>query len=775
MFIRSLQYRIAALFVGLLVLVMALILVLVSRSNERTIAAEMEQGLSTGAHVFTRLVEQNRRQLEITAAVLSADFGFREAVATQDRPTIRSVLSNHGLRIGAQVMMVIDAGGQLIASVQPSGSAPDASPFPDMLAIAGAQGKSSDFKQLKDGRLYQIVLVPVLAPKFIAWVAMGFLVDDKWARDLSAITGLSISVIQRDHDSVTLLASSLDGPQRKAVPTGLLPLLRENTSEILSLDGEHYQIRQIPLGHEASVILQRSLEKAEAPFRAMQTTLWTIVLGGIAMFVVGSIIFARRIARPVNHLAEVARRIQDGDYTQPIPRLPPDEIGQLALSFEHMREGIAAREDKILKLAYGDALTGLPNRIFFLEAFERHPKNKPATIAIFNLERFGMINNALGHPIGDRLLHEVGVRLAQFNPGGALAARLWVDEFAFLLEGADEAVVKSFAEALLDTMRAPILLEGQRLDVDGSLGIALYPKDGRDITTLMRRAELAMYSAKRRHAGFAFAADIDSDPPHEQLSLIGEMREALTRQEFVVYYQPKLNLATGKIVGAEALLRWQHPDRGMLSPQNFIPFAEKTGFIREITPWLVESVATQAGHWRSDGLQLELSINISALDLLNPDLVGQMRRLVGLHEIPAGELYLEITESALMAEPELALAHLAELAALGFKLSIDDYGSGQASLAYLKTLPVHELKIDQTFIRSVVNSTKDSAIVRSTIVLCHELGLSVVAEGAETMDILDWLRKSDCDLVQGYAIARPMPAGEIPAWIEAFERKGITG
>lgn len=776
MVFRSLQHRITALFVGLLVVVMTLILMLVARSNERIVAAEMGRELTAGGRIFSQLVVENQHQLEIAASLLAADFGFREAIATQDRPTIRSVLQNHGQRIGAKAMMVISPEGQIIAETQRSKAVARPFPFRDMLAAAESSGKSADFKVMSDGYVYQIVLVPILAPKLIAWVAMGFPVDDAWVRGLSEMTGLVVSVVRSNGTETLLVASSLDGARRAALPMGIGPMRQTDKvlQQTLILDGERYQTLALPLGNTASTVLQRSLDQAYAPFRSMQIALYVITLGGIAVFILGSILFARRIVAPVNQLANEARRIEAGDYNQPVPDMPPDEIGQLAASFERMREGIASRENKILKLAYEDTLTGLPNRTYFLEAFERLSKNTPAAIAVLDLDRFAVINNALGHPVGDRILTEVGARLARLNGGPTLVVRLWGDEFAFLLEGTDQTAAEKFAELLLDILRTPIPLDGQQLDVGGSIGIALYPQDGGDATTLLRRAELAMYAAKRKHSGFAFSANVNGDPPHEQLSLLGEMRDALARQEFVIYYQPKLNLARNKITGAEALLRWQHPVRGMVQPMRFIPFAEQTGFIREITPWLLQQVAAQTVQWRREGLFITPSINLSAQDLLNPNLVGQMRHLIEHHELPPDQICLEITESALMEDPEQALANLSELAALGLKLSIDDYGAGQASLAYLKTLPVHELKIDQMFIRHVTESTRDAAIVHSTILLSHALGLSVVAEGAETPADIAWLRNNGCDIVQGYGVARPMPADQLPAWIAAYGRPSLV-
>ncbi|MBI2750380.1 MAG: EAL domain-containing protein [Burkholderiales bacterium] len=769
MILRTLQRRIVAVFVGLLVVVMALIVGLVTQRNQRIVADETARELEAGTHVFQRLIEQNQRQLETSATVLSGDFAFRAAIATQDRATVHSVIRNHGLRIGAQAMMVIHPEGTLIADTQQPARQDQAFPFADLLASAQSAGKSSGFRQMRDGKLYQIVLVPILAPRLIAWVAMGFEVDDRWAHDLSDATGLTVSVVHQEADGVVgLLASSLDAQQRPVLEQALRDVARGTPTQVLTLGAEHYQARQLALGGDVAVVLLRSLEQAQAPFQSLQRVLLLVVLGGVVLFVLGSVLLARGIGRPVNALAASARRIEAGDYSQPVPSLPLDEIGQLALSFDHMRERIASREEKITRLAYEDSLTGLANRTRFLEALVERLGSGSGAVVLLNIDRFASINNALGSAVGDRLLIEIGNLLSRLTPTPTLVSRLWGDEFAFLLCGADQAQAQTFAQTLLATLSHPITLEGQRLDVDGSLGIALYPQDGVDAVVLLRGADHAMLAAKRRRLGYGFASNNAAQPVYEQLSLVGEMREALTRNEFVLYYQPKLDLAEQRVTGAEALLRWQHPVRGLVSPAHFVPFAEQTGFIREITPWLLERVVEQAARWCAQDLDMVVSANLSALDILHPNLVAHVRSLLAQHRLAPQRLCLEITESALMDEPELALAHLTELSALGVKLSIDDYGSGQASLGYVKTLPVDELKIDQTFVTGVAQSPKNAAIVRSTILLSHELGLVVTAEGAETASDLSWLTDAGCDVAQGHGIARPMPADALPGWIAAY-------
>jgi diguanylate cyclase (GGDEF)-like protein len=753
---KSLRHRIAIVFVGLLVLVMGLVLALVHHSSGRIVEDETRRELAVGAKVFQRLLEQNQRQLETAAAVLSADFAFREAIATQDQPTVRSVIRNHGQRIHAQVMMVTGTDGKLIATTQYAGVAGDPFPFPDLLAAAEASGRSAGFRAMRNGQLYQVVLMPILAPTRIAWVAMGFHVDDRWADDMAGMTGLGVHIVRTGTPGA--LASSA-APERAQGGTQ---------------GGSHFASVNVPLDGGLQAVLQLPVAQVQAPFEQLQGRLLGVIVVAVLVFAAGSIMLAGRIVRPLNDLSAAARRIALGDYAQPLPPAQGDEIGQLAGSFEQMRTGIASREERIGRLAYVDALTDLPNRTRFVEAFARLTPGAGGAVMVVNIDRFALINNALGHLVGDRLLRAVAGQLQALVPQGGMLARLWGDQFAFLLEGAGVDAARRFADAVLAALRDPVTLDGQRLDIEAGVGIALYPDDGLDAATLLRRAELALAAAKRRHAGIAFALETGAEPAHEQLSLIGDMRRALAAGEFTLAYQPKLALASGRIVAVEALLRWQHPERGGIAPARFIPFAEQTGFIREITPWVLEAAVRQAAVWHAAGLDIAVSANLSTLDLLDPHLGRRVRDLLERHAVPARRLCLEITESALMDDPALAQAHLDELAGLGIKLSIDDYGVGQASLAYLKSLPVDELKLDRSFITAITESPRNAAIVESTIMLSHALGLTVVAEGVETPAELRWLREHGCDIAQGYGIGRPMTAAQLQDWLAEFALRTVA-
>lgn len=516
--------------------------------------------------------------------------------------------------------------------------------------------------------------------------------------------------------------------------------------------------------------MQAEVEQIEAAAANARVIVWVIAAIALLAGTLLALLISRSIVGPVQKAVTVAESIAGGDYARPVPLGKGKEIGALMRALDVMRESIASRERHILTLAYEDQLTGLPNRIRFMEVAAKALTQGGGALILLNIDRFSPINNALGHAVGDRMLNLVAERLGKHVNARVFVARLGGDEFAIMMREAGKTAAEQLARAMLGRLREPMVLDSQRLDIDASLGIVLFPEDGDTLTALMRRADLAMTLAKRRHDGYAFSADINDEPPHGELSLIGEMREALVREEFTVYFQPKLDLATRRIEGAEALLRWRHPERGLVPPGQFIPFAEQTGFIREITPWLLRNVIAHASAWHRQGLDIVASANLSTLDLLSAKLVCHVQTLLDAAALSPTRLCLEITESALLEDPETALEHLRQLADFGVKLSIDDYGAGQASLAYVKNLPVHELKIDRVFVDKVDRLPKNAAIVRSTILLCRELNLSVVAEGAETQDELDWLADNGCAVVQGYGIAKPMPADEFPAWVAGFER-----
>jgi len=428
--------------------------------------------------------------------------------------------------------------------------------------------------------------------------------------------------------------------------------------------------------------------------------------------------------------------------------------------------------DSLRHQAMHDALTELPNRVLLQERLTQAleataPDAAPLALLLLDLDRFKEINDTLGHHVGDQLLQRIGPRVLELLRAGDTMARLGGDEFAVLLPGAGEAAARALASKILAALDIPFTLEGQSLDVGVSIGIALAPAHGTDAATLLRRADVAMYIAKRGHLGSAVYDPAQDGNSPLRLGLMGELRSAIAEDALLLHYQPKIDHTTGRVSGVEALLRWPHPVHGLIAPDQFIPLAEQTGLIAPLTWWVLETALAQCRAWARDGLMLGVAVNLSARTLHDLALPARIAGMLERYGVPAGLLTLEVTESALMADPARALAVLTRLAEQGICLAIDDFGTGYSSLAYLKRLPVHQLKIDRTFVQHLVEGGADAAIIASTIGLGHHLGLRVVAEGVETAEAWQLLAASGCDMLQGYHLSRPVTATELERWLRA--------
>ena len=424
-------------------------------------------------------------------------------------------------------------------------------------------------------------------------------------------------------------------------------------------------------------------------------------------------------------------------------------------------------------LALHDPLTDLPNRSLF------HDRAQQAILAsrrdqtgialmILDLDRFKEVNDTLGHHNGDLLLQEIGARLRGGLRESDSVARLGGDEFGLLLPNvADGAEALMLGERVRAVLRRPFTLEGVTLDVEASIGIAIYPEHGDDVDSLLQRADVAMYLAKEDRSGCElYASDRDEYSPH-RLALAAELRRALDEKELVLHYQPKADLSDGRIVAVEALVRWQHPEHGLLTPDQFVPLAEATGLIRELTLTVLDEALHQQRVWRDDGIDIRVAVNLSARDLYDLTLPASTAELLAKHDVPPTSLELEITESVIVADPMRARAILNRLSEMGVVLAIDDYGTGYSSLGYLKRLPIDEMKIDRSFVMQMADDRNDAAIVRSTVELGRNLGLKVVAEGVETAAAWAHLKALGCDFAQGYYLSKPVPAAEIAALVAA--------
>jgi diguanylate cyclase (GGDEF)-like protein len=495
------------------------------------------------------------------------------------------------------------------------------------------------------------------------------------------------------------------------------------------------------------------------------------------------------VSRPILQLARTARSVsQEHDFSvRARGAAGRDEVGQLIVAFNDMLAQIQERdavlvertreiedanrelerevserkraERKIRALADHDALTGLPNRRLFKDRVRmaigqaRRHRRQPSVLFL-DLDRFKLVNDSLGHDVGDLLLKKVGERLAGAVRETDTVARLGGDEFTILLPDAGQATdVARAAEKILATLRRPFDLEEREVYITPSVGIAIFPEDGEDVDALIKNADTAMYRAKEagRDNYQLYTAAMNAQAL-ERLGLESRLRKALENAELEIHYQPVVSIRGGQVHGVEALLRWRHPERGLVSPADFIPIAEATGLIVPIGAWVLSQACAQARLWeRETGLPpLSMAVNLSARQLQQSDVVSQVEAALRQSGLDAGKLELEITESSAIQSPEAAIRTLQELRKLGVRISLDDFGVGYSSLTYVRRLPIDTVKVDRSFVRDVCTDPADAAIVSAVIEMSHLLGFSVVAEGVESEEQLDWLRARGCDRLQGY-------------------------
>ena len=450
-------------------------------------------------------------------------------------------------------------------------------------------------------------------------------------------------------------------------------------------------------------------------------------------------------------------------------------VAWLTVVLSRSRRETVAQAEANRRQALHDALTGLPNRTLLrqrAEAALEGAASGSVALMLIDLDRFKEINDTLGHAYGDVVLQAVADRLGGAVRATDTVARLGGDEFAVLLPGVDGVqAAEDLATRALTALVGGVEADGVSLDVEASIGIAMAGEDGADVESLLRNADIAMYSAKDRSLGVCvYGSELDDHSP-ERLGLLGDLRRAMDAGELVLHWQPKVSLPGEEVRGVEALLRWHHPERGVIPPGVFIPAAERTPVIRPLTRYVLDAAVAQCARWRAAGRHLDVAVNVSARNLLDDRFVDDVLEVLTRWDVPASSLELEVTESAIMADPARAQLILGRLADVGVTLSIDDFGAGYTSLSHLKDLPVHQLKIDRSFVAHMTTDRSDALIIRSVVELGRNLGLTTVAEGVEDRETLDRLGELGCDVAQGYLVCRPLPADALERW---FDRTRVT-
>lgn len=764
----SLRRSIFQFFVGLLALALCVNFVLVYRSTWSHTRAQVERQLHAGWQVFGNELDARRKAQTAMAVLITQDFGLRSEIATfSDQANVESlrvVLDNFRQRSSADLALATDGGGKVLAATDQHFAAGSLFRVPSPAVAENQQ----DMLLVREGRLYHVFVTPIYAPapNLVGWFVLGFAQNDETTRHLSDLTGLQVSLVQKQGRQLQVLASSLGDSERRVLQ-GMVWPGRPAGNAVLSDDQLYYAAPLQGPDGGLEVVLQRSLSEAIQGYRPLFWQLALMAGVTLALTVLGAFFIAGSVSRPLSELARYVRRVGSGDYAAAPPPPARGEVQELFAEFDTMRQAIAERESQIAYAAYHDPLTGLPNRLRFQQQLQEQIAASPeqvAAVLVLGLNHFKDINDTLGHHSGDMVLRQVASRLmAQQRPLDRVA-RFSGDAFVILLNGVERHEVLALSLHYKQILDEPFLIENIAMTVNAAMGIGLYPEHAESPATLLQRAEIAMYVAKEKRLPCALYSHQQNRYSLLRLSLMSELRGAIDRNELVLHYQPKLDIREQRVSGVECLVRWQHPVHGLIFPDDFIPLAEQTGNIRYLTAWAIRTALTQCARWRQQGMELMMAVNISSVDLQDPTLIGNVTEALVASGIPAESLWLEVTESAVMHDIDKAVELLGGLRKLGVRLAIDDYGTGYSSMAQLKRLPVQEMKIDKSFVMGLTHSDDDAIIVRSTIELGHNMGLSLVAEGVESEEIFQLLARFGCDIAQGYWIARPLAVDAFEQW-----------
>ena len=736
--------------------------------NQNQEAAEINNRLNTAKTIFTELFDRRLAYLSTFAETVAKDYGLKE-VFNEDTRSLLFALNNHRKRINADLAMTVSAEKVINSQLQryfingsekirQGGERDSHFRFIDWLEI----GQSSHL-YLIDDALYQLSISPVtVGTKTLGWVAFGFQIDHRLADEFTSITGLDTDFIIKNDGVWRLISTS----QRDANHTETLSLA---VQVIENKTPDKYIATHSLITEFDEQELGVAMHGLRANFVALLQEQWIkfLMLAVLTLLVslASAYLVSASISKPIKRLVTQAKAIAGGDYQHKVTLKDNNEIGQLADEFNNMQLAVLQREEAITHLADHDPLTDLPNRNMLNKVLKTIIDQQQHFIVLhLNLSRLKDVNDTLGHDVGDEVIKELAKRLQDLCQvtNFKLLVHLGADEFILLAEhlDIDETIAQLQAE-----LESTFDYQGINLQLQVRIGAALYPEHSTNAKMVLQMADTALHHTRETGKLVQiYHPDFDVNTV-ERLSLINDLKQAIPAGELELHFQPKLCLKTNVVTHVEALVRWQHPSLGMIPPDDFIHIAEQTGQIKALTRWVFTTALAQFNTWRTLGIDLNIAINIAANNLKETDFHQFICQSLMNANVPAEKVTLEVTESSVVEDPEAAIKLLSAFKSHGMKISIDDYGTGYSSLAQLKQLPVHELKIDKSFIQRLEHDEDDQIIVRSTIELAHNMGLHVVAEGIEDEFSLNWLIEHDCELAQGYYISKPKPETELTPWL----------
>jgi diguanylate cyclase (GGDEF)-like protein len=752
-------------------------LLAVMRTVEEDVDRRARESLVIGGAVVNEFLTGRGEQLRASVEVLAADFGLKEATATGDAETIQSVLSNHSQRVGADVALLLDLDGAGVAS---SNGAPLGNRTEYLRLIENAREKSSaQSTAMFDGDTYHTFTVPVRAPVAIAWVVLGFRIDSQLTLRIRGLTGLEVSIVSTSTDNAgTISTTRHDNFMDEAEPTLAGPATPLNSIYMIDEAGLASLTLSTPFVHtdnDVLVVLQRSLQEAMAPYTEAREGLFIFAALLLVFVAAAGAWFSGTVASPLRVLTVAARRMISGNYDMKIRVRTNDEFGELASSFNAMRTAIADREKRISHQALHDPLTDLPNRAMVMQRLTgaiEHARSADANVAVVSimLSRMNEISSTLGHSASDEVIALAAKHLRVNLDPGEILGHIGTNEFVLVLPDSDIDDAIDYADRIESILGAGVTLHRVNITLQTEIGISGFPIHGDIAADILRYASIARSEAHLRKERVMIYEAGREDHYVRQLRIVNDLRAAIQRNEIHLHFQPKISLPDGAICGVESLVRWDHGELGWLSPDDFIPAAEQSGTIVHLTRFVLAATVKQCREWHDSGHALRVSVNLSSRDLQDEYLPYYILQLLKEHDVPPNWLTLEITENSVMQDIHHAIAVLECLRDIGVDISMDDFGTGHSSLAQIKNMPLHEIKIDKSFVMNLMTDDQNRAIVQTTIELAHNMKLKVVAEGVEDEDTLRQLCDMGCEEAQGFFLSKPVPAAELIDWLENREK-----
>lgn len=760
---KPLSQSIFRLVVGLVILTALTIFINLWLATNEQAQERLKRDLLISENVLQRVLESRENLLYVAANVLTADFGFKQAVASGDKGTIDSVLSNHGKRIGAELMAIISLDGNTITSTPAVLKIQQAFPYPEVIdKIINEDGYSS--LMMIGNQLYQVIMLTIDAPTPIAIALVGFKLKNSLLSELKATTKLETTLHVYTNKEEVFRISTLP---EELIDTALTQLDQPPSwlSITVTKDTPYVSLQfelANNLGSQTVITLSEDAEALFADFNSLQFNITAIGILAVFLASVFAALFSQKISRPLAILANVAKKIAIGDYSNAAAVISnTKEVNELSEAFTSMQSNVQLREEKIIFQARHDILTSLYNRQYVETIFERNFLEQVPFLAIgINIFGFRGINDVFGYQNGDLCLKELAHRLSQFD---GLAARLTGGELLWL--PAEEPSAE-FINLLKSALEAPIDTGNVVINIKVAMGLIYCPKDANNAEEVFKRLNIVLDEAQiTRHFILPFTPELE-ERYSRRLSIITELKNTLEHasDELSLNYQPKLDLKKGNVTHVEALIRWTNARLGFVSPEDFIAIAEQAGFIESITNWVIKRAIDDATKFKDANINVSIAINLSAKDIMNPSLLPIVLGMLAAKNLPIHCLSFEITEGDLVRDHEKAISHLQAFRSEGFEIAIDDFGTGYSSMAYLQNLPVNTLKVDKSFVLKLHEQQGDQKIVKTVISLAHSFDMNVVAEGVENVEALKLLAHWGCELAQGYYICKPTPADNLITW-----------